>query len=62
MMEKILRELFDFQRFSGNARLEEMIADTERRYNKALSDDELARVNAAGELLPTDRREDKPDD
>ena len=39
-----------------------MIADTERRYNKALSDDELARVNAAGELLPTERREDKPDD
>lgn len=61
-MEKTLKRLFDFQKFSGNARLSEVIADTESRYNNALSDDELGAVNAAGELIPPHIREDKSDD
>ncbi len=51
-MEKRLRKLFDFQKFSGNAELNEVIREVEDRYeignNNAvlLSDDEL--MNAAG--------------
>lgn len=63
-MEKTLYRLFDLQRFSGNDRLAEIIADTEKRYGSALSDDELERLSAAGEPVPPYRRssEDKPDD
>lgn len=60
-MEKTLYRLFDLQRFSGNHRLAEIIADTEKRYGSALSDDELEVVSAAGEPAPY-VREDKPDD
>lgn len=64
-MEKTLRALFDLQRFLGNDRLAEIIFDTERRYGKALSDDELEGLSAAGEpfaRLIRDTSEDKPDD
>lgn len=64
-MEKTLYRLFDFQRFSGNHRLAEIIADTEGRYGGALSDDELGRLSAAGEPAPPYIRglgEDKSDD
>lgn len=61
-MEKKLWELFDFQKFSGNARLNKMIADTEMRYDNMLSDDELEWVNAAGVLIPLKKQEDEPDD
>lgn len=60
-MEKTLYRLFDLQRFSGNDRLAEIIADTEKRYDSALFDDELGVVSAAGEPAPY-VREDKPDD
>lgn len=60
-MEKTLARLFDFQRFSGNTRLADIIADTERRYDNSLSDDDLEEVNAAGELICPKMREDKPD-
>lgn len=33
-MEKTLKHLFDFHKFSENVRLAEMIADTESRYGK----------------------------
>ncbi len=56
-----LSELFDYQRFVGNKRLQALIDDTERRrLNRALSDDELERVNAAGEKI--DYRDKKDDD
>ncbi len=60
-MEKTLARLFDFQRFSGNTRLADIIADTERRYDNSLSDDDLEKVNAAGEIIVPKMREDKPD-
>ncbi len=61
-MEETLKSLFDFQKFSGNPRLAEIISDIESRYGNALSDDELEAVNAAGELVPPRIYEDKPDD
>lgn len=48
-MDKMLKALFDFQKFSGNSQLEAMIRDTESRYGNALSDDDLEYVNAAGD-------------
>ena len=32
-----LKELFDYQKFAGNSRLEAMIRDTESRYGSKLS-------------------------
>lgn len=61
-MERALKRLFDFQRFSGSLRLAEMIADTEKRCGNALSDDALEAVNAAGELIPPHIREGDSDD
>lgn len=52
-MDKI-KELFDYQRFSGHKGLSEMVSDTAERYGIAskggieLSDDDLM-LNAAGE-------------
>lgn len=54
-MDNILKQLFDFQRFQGNDRLETLISETENRYveaPKGLSDEELDFVNAAGEISP----------
>ena len=48
-MEKKLKKLFDYQRFEKNERLEKIIRETESRYAKELSDDDLSLVNAAGE-------------
>ena len=50
-MEKKLTALFDYQRFDPNSRIAKMIANTEAKYSRALEDDELDMVNAAG---PTD--------
>jgi len=49
-MEKKLRSLFDFQRFQKNKRLEEVICQSQARYENALSDEQLDMVNAAGEI------------
>lgn len=57
-MEKMLKELFDFQKFLGNSRLAEMISDTENRYENVLSDDELENISAAGDLFPQKNTED----
>ena len=48
MMEKKLTAMFDYQRFENNSRLAKMIAATESRYVRALDDDELTMVSAAG--------------
>lgn len=49
-MERTLRNLFEYQRFENNSRLGRMIAETEKRYNSELSDDDLFFVSAAGEI------------
>lgn len=47
-MEKKLKALFDYQRFEKNERLGKIIKETESRYERELSDDDLSLVNAAG--------------
>lgn len=49
-MEKKLKSLFEFQRFAGNDRIAKMIEETNNRYAAELSDDDIALVNAAGDL------------
>ncbi len=48
MTEQVLRALFDFQKFSGNRKLEAVIQDTQSRQAAALTESELEFVNAAG--------------
>ena len=43
-----LSQVFDFQRFQHNERLESIISDVENRYAHALTDGDLEQVNAAG--------------
>lgn len=43
-----LKDLFDYQKFAGNSRLEAMIRDTESRYGSKLDIDDLEFINAAG--------------
>jgi len=50
-MDKKLKALFDYQKFKGNKKLEHLIVETESRYAKELSDDEISIVSAAGEPL-----------
>ena len=45
---RMITNLFDFQRFQQNARLENIIQDVEARYDNAISDDDLEWVSAAG--------------
>ena len=47
--EQNLRDLFAYQRFVRNSRLENLIRDTEERYEQALSDEDLSLISAAGE-------------
>lgn len=47
-MEKKLQELFAYQKFECNPKLDQLIRETEERYPVALSDDELEGVSAAG--------------
>ena len=50
-MEKKLKNLFDYQRFEKNERLEKIIEETESRYKGELSDEDLAFVAAAGNIF-----------
>lgn len=52
MIQK-LKYTFDYQKFSPNSRLSEMIEDVERRYTE-LSDEDLFFVSAAGESYRMD--------
>lgn len=54
-MEKTLKGLFDFQRFENNDHLSRLIKESENRYSRELSDDELEQVNAAGDFKNHDR-------
>ena len=55
MIEKILRTLFDYQKYENDPGLSSMIDDTHKRYDKkrfrrvSLKDDDLGLVSAAGE-------------
>ena len=54
VMEALLKNLFDFQRFEEEPGLAEIIQDTMERYgteDHVLSDEDLALVNAAGEAV-----------
>ena len=51
-MEKKLKQLFDYQKFNRNTRLDAMLSDAEERYSGSLSDEELEFVSAAGEANP----------
>ena len=51
-MERKLFQAFDRQRFQQNARLASIIGDVERRYARALTDDDLEMVSAAGVAEP----------
>lgn len=53
-MEGKLRGLFEYNRFSGNARLNKLIEETDSRYGTELSDSDLLLVNAAGEIVKED--------
>lgn len=48
-MERKLQRLFDYQKFEGNKALEAVINSTTESM-KALSDDDLMMVSAAGDL------------
>ena len=67
-MERKLFQAFDRQRFQQNARLASIIGDVESRYARALSDDDLEMVSAAGAaesikdetlLIPSDKQEEQ---
>ncbi len=51
-MEKIIKKLFDFQRFEGNERLDRLISETEIKDIRELSEEELGLVSAAGDHDP----------
>ena len=51
-MERKLFPAFDRQRFQQNARLASIINDVESRYARALTDDDLEMVSAAGTAEP----------
>ena len=51
-MERKLFQAFDRQRFQQNARLASIIGDVESRYARALDDDDLEMVSAAGAADP----------
>lgn len=63
-MEKLLKSLFEFQRFEQNPRLSHLIAQTEDQHFRALDDDALWQVNAAGtseEFLNTGKNQYQED-
>lgn len=49
-MKNTVKNLFDFQKFKANKHLADLIAGTESRYTRELSDDELESINAAGDI------------
>ena len=51
-MERKLFQAFDRQRFQQNARLASIIGGVENRYARALNDDDLEMVSAAGNAEP----------
>ena len=60
-MEKKLKRVFDYQNFSPNRRLSEMIEEVENRYRE-LDEEELFWVSAAGNTNITNRLLEKKDE
>lgn len=60
-VERMLRRVFDYQRFSPNRRLSAMIEEVENRY-RALGDEELSLVAAAGDTDITNGLLEKKDE
>ena len=59
-MENKISRLFDYQKFEGNTKLQQIIDDTHARCRaKTLSLNELGWVNAAGEPQPPVKPEEK---
>ena len=62
--ERLLKGLFDFQRFDGDPALQRLIEETEARYfGEELSDDVLRQVSAAGDPFarpPDPKKWDEP--
>ena len=54
-MEKKLKQLFDYQLFENNPRLDAMLSRTHEKYDFSgdgeLSDDEVEELNAAGSVV-----------
>lgn len=59
-MENKLKMLFEYHKFEKNARLESLIEETHSRYGKALSEEDLEMVAAAGEITTLDEDAEKP--
>ena len=62
-MENKLARLFDYQKYEPNDKLSSIIKDVEARYPddiKAMSDDELSMLSAAGIIKPTETRKGHP--
>ncbi len=60
-MQNTLKNLFDFQKFQENSHLARVIAESEACYGKALDDDAMLFVNAAGEYSPLKHAKDGDD-
>lgn len=58
-MKNIVKNLFDFQKFKANEHLAGLIAETESRYAKELSEDDLEIINAAGDITAVIRSSKK---
>jgi len=62
-VEKLLTELFDFQRFEADPALKSVIDETEERYSFGeLSDDVMSTLSAAGDpytRIPDPRKRSK---
>lgn len=58
-MEKKLQTMFEYQRFDPSSKLAKMISRTEGRYARAISDDELEFVAAAGSTAMQEERAKK---
>ncbi len=49
-MKKKLKHLFDYQKFERNSKLDEVVLGVDLHYADSLSDVQLERVNAAGNV------------
>lgn len=47
-MENKLKQMFDYQKFEGNERLQKVIDSTQSKFGTKLEDDDLEMINAAG--------------
>ncbi|MCQ2450329.1 MAG: hypothetical protein MJ132_09135 [Clostridia bacterium] len=53
-MENKLKKLFEYQKFAQNKRLAKLITETQARQVAEISDEDLEKVAAAGEITEID--------